>query len=137
MINLQIKAGSETEEAVKCVMENLPDSTVDELKIEREYDRAEALATEPITAGAIIIASIPVLTEVSSWIRFYLEQRHKHDDLTLVLKGDEFSPEVTQALWEIAKAHPSVKLSIEYARNEPGPSGYVDSAENEGSVKRK
>jgi hypothetical protein len=113
MSELRIEAGTETESLLQAVLAEFDDTTLDTLEFEREQDRGDGLASEPITAAVVLTSlSTPLIITISRAVQKWLENRRQEKAMSLTLKAFDVSVEAGRALAELAKAHALISVTL-------------------------
>jgi hypothetical protein len=125
-ITLSIEAGPDTSRLVDELMSQLSDTEIDELAIERRYEKAEALATEPVTIAAVITASVPIVIAIANVLSRYLELRRQElearkqeQQIMLLIAAHQVSKEagadvarLTEAYGGLAKQYTNLNVTM-------------------------
>jgi hypothetical protein len=85
-LKIRIEAGGRTEELTQYVLEKLSNDQLDQIGVDREFERNAGTANEPITIGVILtiaigteaaVAGFKAAQAISEAIKSYIEYRTK------------------------------------------------------------
>ena len=110
-MQLEIKAGQDTESLVAFITDQLPDQALDSVDVKRELEDAEGLATEPVTIAAIITASGAIVATVATLVAKWLEGQRQAKTIDLLIRGYKESPKAGDAVLALAKTHAGVRVT--------------------------
>jgi hypothetical protein len=85
-LKIRIETGEQTEDLAQFVLNRIPDDQLDQIEVERVFERNAGTANEPITVGIILtiaigteaaVAGLKAVQAISEAIKSYLEYRTK------------------------------------------------------------
>jgi len=85
-LKIRIEAGKNTEELAKFVLDRLSDEELDQVEVDRDFERNAGTANEPFTIGVIltiaigteaVVAGFKAAQAISEAIKSYVEYRTK------------------------------------------------------------
>jgi hypothetical protein len=85
-LKIRLEAGDETEDLAKSILRGMPDEELDEVGVERVYDRSARTANEPITIGVVLtiaigaeatVCGIKAIQSIAEAVKAYIELRTK------------------------------------------------------------
>jgi hypothetical protein len=109
---VKLEAGLQTEELWQFIIENLNDSELDAIDVEREYAPAEGLANEPITTAIVLTLSTTALLTLGRIIEKWIENKRQEQHIRAVLKGFKESDDAGRAMLELAKRHGNISITF-------------------------
>ena len=110
-MEIEVKAGNDTEDLLAFITSNLSDDELDAIDIKRQFEEVEGLATEPVTIVAVITASGALLVTVSTLVAKWLESRRQREAIELLIRGYRESPEAGAAVLQLTSQHAGVKVT--------------------------
>jgi hypothetical protein len=111
---ITLEAGKDTEELLEFILEDLDRSVIAEMSVDRDYDRPDGLASEPITISVALGTAIGATAiRVGRAIERWLENRRQETHLKALITAAEHSPELAELVADVTKAHASVAVSYE------------------------
>jgi hypothetical protein len=85
-LKIRLEAGNQTEDLAERILKEMPDDEIDEVEVERVFERNAETANEPITIGIVLsiaigaeatVAAIKAIDSISEAIKAYIEYRTK------------------------------------------------------------
>lgn len=116
-----ISLGDDTEKLLKGVLDEVGDTVLNELEIERQLEHSEGLAGEPITIGVVLTGSAFVLSAVLRVIERKLEHDHQLKMMKIVAEGFKKHPKLGNTLAAVAKKNAEVAISYGIAEESWAP----------------
>jgi hypothetical protein len=116
MATLDISVGESTEELIQFVTKDIDDSMLDEIEIDREVRKPDALASEPITTAVMVTLSTVAASAVLRLVERWLENRRQTDTLKIVASGFSVSDNAGKQLASLAVKHSNVSVSYGLAQ---------------------
>ena len=111
MPTIHIDAGAQTEDLIQYITSELDDATLDQIEIHREVVKSGNLATEPLTAAALLTLATTTVVVVARIIERWLESQKQLEQLAIVAKGFKQSDQAGQALADVSKTFSKVSVA--------------------------
>jgi hypothetical protein len=109
--SINLDYGVETESLLKFVLDELDDTSIDAIEVDRKIDQPRGLASEPITLAVTITASSVLIVHVTRLIERWLETRRQEQAGILLIEAFKISNEAGQALKELGIKHTDVSIA--------------------------
>lgn len=113
---LRLEADERTGMLVDFVTQELDDTTLDQIDVEREIAPTEGLASEPVTVAVTLTLGTTAIVAVLRIVERWLESQRQMSTLTIVAEGFEQSDEAGKQLAALARKHAHVSTKYGLAR---------------------
>ncbi len=111
MAILEISANEHTEEVIQYILDGLSDNEVDALQIDRQVQKPDGLASEPVTTAVLITLGTVAASAVLRLLERWLENQRQLEQLRLVADGFTQSDEAGKQLAALAAKNSTVAAS--------------------------
>ena len=110
---IAVAAGTDTEDLVNFIFQQLPDEIVDGVDLKRLSPEEAGVARELVTAAAILTLSSTITVSVVRLIERWMEGRRQREAVQLIYEaGKENRDDVVKALTELEKLHTNVAATF-------------------------
>jgi hypothetical protein len=110
MSQLEISVGEYTEDLLQFVLKELGDEHIDEIEVERQTERKDPIASEPITTSVVITLAPMLIIATARIIEKWIEARRQTLNHEMILKGYALSKEAGDAIRKLATVHANVTV---------------------------
>jgi hypothetical protein len=110
-MQLELSAGADTERLLSFITNELEESDLDSMEVDRTFEAVEGLATEPVTVAAIITASGAIVATIATLVAKWPESRRQKETIQLLIKGYKESPAAGDAILKLATSHAGVRVT--------------------------
>lgn len=110
MNQLILSMNKGTEDLWQYILENISDSTLDEIEVERDIKDPSGLASEPVTAALILSLSSLTAAVILRLVERWMENKRQREQLEIVLQGFSISDEAGKAAASLAQKHADVSI---------------------------
>ncbi|MDM7175244.1 hypothetical protein QUH50_25515 [Klebsiella variicola] len=110
MRQLILSMNEGTEDLWQYILENISDSALDEIEVDRDIKDPSSLASEPVTAALILSLSSLTAATILRLVERWMENKKQHEQLEIVLRGFSISDEARKAAASLAQKHADVSI---------------------------
>jgi len=112
MSTLKLSYDDQTEELLKFILDQLDETALDSIEVDREFSEPEGLASEPITVGVILTLSPVIIVTVGRLVERWMENKRQEKQIEELRKAFAESNKTGRAIQELMISQNTVSATF-------------------------